>query len=46
MKLLLSKKGFVTDWGDLFKGFFMGFIVGAIIIVLGCKGIISIPLLP
>ena len=45
MKLFQNKKGFVTDWGDLFKGFFIGFLVGAVLIILGAKGVINLPLL-
>ncbi len=45
MKLFASKKAFVTDWGDLFKGLIVGFIAGAVLVYLGAKGVINLPFL-
>jgi hypothetical protein len=35
----------IVSPADLMKGFFVGFIVGALVIFLGTKGIIQIPFL-
>ena len=40
-----NKKGIVTSPADLVKGFVIGFILGALVIFLGAKGIIPIPFL-
>lgn len=44
MKLFNNKKGFIQSYGDLFKGFIIGLVIGAIIIYLMHKGIIPIAL--
>lgn len=45
MKMFALKNGFVTDWGDLFKGLLVGFIAGALLVYLGAKGVINLPFL-
>ena len=40
-----NKKAIVTSPGDLVKGFIFGFIIGAVVVYLGTKGIIPIPFL-
>lgn len=46
LQLFHSRKAFVTDWGDLFKGLIVGFIAGALLFILGCKGVVKIPFVP
>jgi len=43
--MLKSKKGMLASWPDLFKGLIIGFILGAVVVYLGVKGIIPIPFL-
>lgn len=40
-----SKKGFIMSPGDFVKGLIIGFIIGAIVVFLGAKGIIPLPFL-
>jgi len=40
-----SKKGFIMSPGDFVKGLIIGFILGALIIFLGARGIIPLPFL-
>ena len=42
---MLNKKAIVTSPADLTKGFFIGFIIGALLIFLGAKKIIPLPFL-
>ena len=42
---MFNKKAFITSPGDLFKGLIIGFIIGAVVVYLGVKGIIPIPFL-
>ena len=39
-----SKKG-IMMWGDFFQGLILGFIIGAVVVYLGAKGIIPMPFL-
>ena len=40
-----GKKGFIMSPGDFIKGLVIGFILGAVVVYLGSKGIIPIPFL-
>ena len=40
-----SKKGFIMSPGDFIKGIVVGFILGAVVVYLGAKGIIPMPFL-
>jgi hypothetical protein len=40
-----SKKAFIMSPEDFIKGLLLGFIVGAVVVYLGAKGIIPIPFL-
>ena len=40
-----DKKGFIMSPGDFIKGIIIGFILGAVVVYLGAKGIIPIPFL-
>jgi len=42
---MYNKKAVVISPGDFVKGFFVGLIVGAVLIFLGAKDIIPIPFL-
>ena len=42
---MFSKKGFIMSPGDFIKGIFIGFILGAVVVYLGVKGIIPMPFL-
>ena len=41
---MFNKKA-IMMWGDFFKGLIVGFIIGAVVVYLGTKGIIPIPFL-
>ncbi len=43
--MFASKKGFVMSPGDFIKGIVIGFVLGAVVVYLGSKGIIPIPFL-
>ena len=44
--MFVSKKAMIImSWGDLLKGLIVGFILGAVVVYLGTKGIIPIPFL-
>lgn len=40
-----NKKGFIMSPGDFIKGIVIGFILGAVVVYLGAKGIIPVPFL-
>ena len=40
-----GKKGFIMSPGDFIKGIVVGFILGAVVVYLGAKGIIPMPFL-
>ena len=42
---MFNKKAFMVSPVDFFKGLILGFIIGAVIVYLGTKGIIPIPFL-
>jgi len=42
---MFNKKGFITSPSDLMKGLFIGFIIGVVLVYLGAKNVIPLPLL-
>ncbi len=42
--MLKNKRGIIA-WEDFFQGLLLGFIIGAVVVYLGVKGIIPIPFL-
>jgi len=38
----MNKKGFITSYVDLMKGFFVGFIIGIVLTFLVAKGLIPL----
>ncbi len=39
----MNKRGYIVSYGDWFKGFFIGLVVGAVVVYLFMSGIIKIP---